>query len=169
MEGTGNIPTVAFPAPPLLSYLPFPLFQKSLADTEAVFVCLVLTLIQTYDVFSIIGIWGGWRSLSLAHEVPAVSAWPVHDLHVSLSERTGLLLFSPTAFNHVMWSISFAAFYYRFLVAIKMLLKSHDFSVPCPTPICTALLWWLHLGVSDTQGHVLAMEMLGLGCRWHYH
>lgn len=44
MEGTGNIPTVAFPAPtppPLLSALLT--FYKSLADTEAVFVCLVLS------------------------------------------------------------------------------------------------------------------------------
>lgn len=166
MEGTGNIPTVAFPAPPLLS----PLFQKSLASTEAVFVCLVLSNPNT-NLCCFQHNWdlGQWRSLSLAHEVPAVSAWPVHDLHVSLSERTGLLLFNPTAFNRVMWSISFAAFYYRFLVAIKMLLKSPGSSVPCTTPICTALLRWLHFGVSDTQGHVLAMEMLGLGCRWHHH
>lgn len=61
------------------------------------------------------------------------------------SKHMGLLSFSPMAFNRVMWSISFAAFYYRFLVAIKMLLKWTDFSVPSPSssPSLQPSLWWL--------------------------
>lgn len=57
------------------------------------------------------------------------------------SKHMGLLISSPRAFNRVMWSISFAAFYSRFLVAIKMLLKLPDFSTPSLS--VQPLLRWL--------------------------
>lgn len=41
----------------------------------------------------------------------------------------GFLIFSYIAFNHVKQNISFVAFYYRFFVAIKMLLKLIDVNV----------------------------------------
>lgn len=79
------------------------------------------------------------------------------------SKFMGFLIFSYIAFNHVKQNISFVAFYYRFFVAIKMLLKLIDVNVHFPP-------WILHLynlplisakyGVINTheQGHMLAME-----------
>lgn len=47
-----------------------------------------------------------------------------------MSHTMGFLIFSCIAVNHVKRNISFVAFYYRFFVAIKMLLKLIDVNVP---------------------------------------
>ena len=73
-----------------------------------------------------------FRSLILEHKVPAVLSIDLYKKNCMShsSKFMGFLIFSYMAFNHVKWNISFVAFYYRFFVAIKMLLKLIDVNVP---------------------------------------
>lgn len=73
-----------------------------------------------------------FRSLILEHKVPAVLSIDLYKKNCMshTSKFMGFLIFSYIAFNHVKRNISFVAFYYRFFVAIKMLLKLIDVSVP---------------------------------------
>lgn len=69
-----------------------------------------------------------FRSLILEHKVPAVLSIDLYKKNCMshTSKFMGFLIFSYIAFNHVKENISFVAFYYRFFVAIKMLLKLID-------------------------------------------
>lgn len=81
------------------------------------------------------------------------------------SKFMGVLIFSYMAFNHGKRNFSFVAFYYRFLVAIKMLLKLIDLNVPSPPPHSYRLaLSLLSCGVidRDEQGRVLVVEKGGV-------
>lgn len=73
-----------------------------------------------------------FRSLILEHKVPAVLSIDLYKKNCMshTSKFMGFLIFSYIAFNHVKQNISFVAFYYRFFVAIKMLLKLIDVNVP---------------------------------------
>lgn len=57
------------------------------------------------------------------------------------------------AFNHVKWNISFVAFYYRFFVGIKMLLKLVDVNVSLSSVpyLCYLALISDNCGVNNTR------------------
>lgn len=104
-----------------------------------------------------------FRSLILEHKVPAVLSIDLYKKNCMshTSKFMGFLIFSYVAFNHVKQN-SFVAFYYRFVVAIKMLLKLIDVNVPfSPVPhLYNVALISDNCGVMNTreQGHVLAVE-----------
>lgn len=105
-----------------------------------------------------------FRSLILEHKVPAVLSIDLYKKNCMShsSKFMGFLIFSYMAFNHVKWNISFVAFYYRFFVAIKMLLKLIDVNVPSPHPfpICSLALISANCDVINTHewDHMLAVE-----------
>lgn len=105
-----------------------------------------------------------FRYLILEHEVPAVLSIDLYEKNCMShsSKFMGSLIFSYMAFNNVKWNISFLAFYYRFFVAIKMLLKLMDVNTPVsPIPhLYNLALISGNCGVINTheQGHVLCLQ-----------